>query len=117
MPTPPPSPVAKPKNKEEAIRRETALTFFESFMYHTRNFAHHTRSHMPAALDHTEFVNAMDQLQVFFVTRPDWLTRVVEMAIGKTQASQDAIKVKAAFDVMKPENAKEHKIKFEEPAE
>jgi len=55
MPTLPPEPVLKPKDKTEKLARKEAVRFIRNLCNELDGYAYSTRSHMPGGMDFTDF--------------------------------------------------------------
>jgi hypothetical protein len=77
MPTLPPPDVKPPKDDAEMIARAGARKFIESLCGGLERYAYGTRSHMPARMDYTDFVDGIRRIEEFCAERPDWALKVL----------------------------------------
>lgn len=83
MPTPPPAPVDTNVDEEELKERETAVRLAKRFLDVLGGYAYSTRSHMPAGLDYTDFMDSLHKVEDFITARPDWTLDIIRRELFK----------------------------------
>lgn len=78
MPTPPPEPVDDSVSEEEKRERKSAVDIVVRILDGFYDYSYSTRSHMPAGMDFTEFIDALNKIKQFAVERPDWTLNIIK---------------------------------------